>query len=250
MKSYDHLFFDLDHTLWDFPGNSRLALNLMFKAFKLEQHIHSFEAFHSVYEDINIGLWADYRDKKIDKDTLIEKRFSQSLAHFGVSGFNAQEQNACYLDFMAQQTLLYPGTVETLTYLRQRTYQMHIITNGFKEVQRLKMRNSGLEPFFGKVFISEEVQANKPEREIFEYAVKSVNARKTRSLMIGDNWEADILGAMNFGIDQVMFRNHGENPLPEEISNIADQQTPQQPLLQKRNKTFFIHELSELRQIL
>ena len=116
--------------------------------------------------------------------------------------------NTFYLDEMPNQKALYHGVLETLEYLKAKRYQLNIITNGFTEVQNKKLESSGLRPFFNKVFTSEEIKTPKPGREIFEHAIKSVNAKKAKSLMIGDDWDVDILGASKFGIDAVYISNN------------------------------------------
>jgi putative hydrolase of the HAD superfamily len=151
---------------------------------------------------------------------------------------------------MAFQTRLFPGTIETLTSLRLKGYKMYIITNGFSEVQHDKLNNCGLDGFFSKVFISEEIQTTKPHRQIFEHALKSTNARKNKSIMIGDSWETDIVGAQNFGIDQIVFLNHGSNRLPVDIKSIRTTPTNSFLELSPRTKTWFIDELKDLIAIL
>lgn len=250
IRKYDHIFFDLDHTLWDFETNSRKALELTLQKHKILEQIPSFTEFVAVYETINHQLWADYRENKISKFLLTNRRFSMSLEPFDVENYDSMELNDCYLEFMAEQTGLYPGTIELLSLLKTKGYQMHIITNGFQEVQHKKLKSSGLDKFVSKVFISEVVQSPKPERAIFEYALKSCNAKKSKSIMIGDNWDVDIVGALNFGIDQVMFLNNGQNAVPEEINLKIANITTGFYLSQKRNKTFFVNELSELTTIL
>jgi putative hydrolase of the HAD superfamily len=151
---------------------------------------------------------------------------------------------------MALQTKLFNGTLETLTYLKSKGYQMHIITNGFTEVQHAKLRNSGLSPFFGKVFISEEIKNTKPHHEIFEHALKSTNALKKKSIMIGDSWETDIKGALDFGIDQIMFVNHGSNAMPDAIKTMRLSANSPSIQLKAQVKTWFIEEITDLNKIL
>lgn len=249
-RKYDHIFFDLDHTLWDFETNSRKALELTLKEHNIYGQLPSFAEFIVVYETINHQLWEDYRERKISKFLLTSQRFSMSLEPFGITSFDSQKLNNCYLGFMAEQTELYPGTIETLTHLKSKGYQMHIITNGFQEVQLKKLKSCGLDQFISKVFISEVVQSPKPEKAIFEYALKSCNAKKSKSIMVGDNWEVDIIGALNFGIDQVMLLNDGQNLVPEEIDFNKEKIKPGSFIQQNRNKTFFINTLSDLEAII
>ncbi len=250
IRKYDHIFFDLDHTLWDFPQNSRNALEETVQQFGFLPRLPSFAEFLEVYESVNEELWEQYRQKKIGKQKLTAVRFALSLEPFGITDLDSQQLNDFYLERMGEQTSLYPGTIETLEYLKKRGYCMHIITNGFREVQHRKLETSGLNRFIDRVFISEVVQSPKPERAIFEYALKSCNARKTRSIMIGDNWGADIIGALNFGIDQVMVLNGGKDTLPEEIARQIDREKSVFSLLQKRNTTWFVQEIGNLTQLL
>jgi len=206
-KKYTHLFFDLDNTLWDFSKNSKLAMQTTFTHFKLAEKQIDFETFFEVYERHNHALWASYRKKEVVKKELIRRRFEDTFTELEITGIDPNEMNTCYLNEMPNQKALYPGVIETLEYLTAKHYKLNIITNGFKEVQHKKLQSSGLHNFFNKVFTSEEVKTPKPGREIFEHAIKSVNAKKTNSLMIGDDWDVDILGALNFGIDAVYIGN-------------------------------------------
>jgi putative hydrolase of the HAD superfamily len=151
---------------------------------------------------------------------------------------------------MALQTGLFTGTIETLRSLQAKGYQMHIITNGFSEVQHDKIKNCGLIGFFQKVFISEEIKTNKPHREIFEHALKSTNAKKRKSMMIGDSWETDIQGAMEFGLDQIMFTNSGKNLVNESIIPMQLTINSTFSLLKPPLKTYFIEKIPDLLWIL
>jgi len=250
MRTYDHLFFDLDNTLWDFKANSYRAMEITLGQKEILNKLSSFDSYFECYEQINKSLWSDYHSKKISKQTLIVERFSQSLTAFNIIDLDWADLNKRYLENMALQTELFPGTIETLTTLRKRGYQMHIITNGFIEVQYDKIRNCGLAEFFSKIFISEEIQCTKPHKKIFEYALKSTNARKKKSLMIGDSWEADIEGALNFGIDQIMFCNHGQHMTPEVINSTQLATNCAYIKLNTKTRTWIINEISDLISIL
>lgn len=250
MRKYDHLFFDLDNTLWDFTVNSCVAMKQTLEQNEILSKLSSFDEFFQVYEKINQSLWSDYHSRKITKHLLIVERFSRSLLEFGISDLDWADLNRQYLENMALQTGLFPGTPETLQTLKDRGYQMHIITNGFREVQRSKLANCGLAGFFTKVFISEEIQTTKPHRQIFEHALKSTNASKKKSIMIGDSWETDIEGALEFGIDQIMFRNHGLHPLPEPINSMRLATNSSYLELKHHTRTYFIDEISSLVAIL
>jgi len=211
MSKYKHLFFDLDNTLYDFEANSYLALEGAFNQLGITPMLPSFDAYFKVYARINAALWAQYRDQLMPKEVLRGKRHSDSLAHFSiVTKIDPISIDDLYLKIMTTQTELFPGTIEVLAQLQKKGYQLHIITNGFKEVQHDKLVNTGLQPFFTDVYISEDIKSPKPSRQIFEHAIKSSNARKKESLMIGDSWESDIVGAKNFGIDQVFYRLNDE----------------------------------------
>jgi putative hydrolase of the HAD superfamily len=250
MRNYDHLFFDLDNTLWDFTANSRVAMEQTLIQNELLSRISSFEAFFEVYEQINQSLWSDYHSKKITKQKLIVERFSRSMIAFGIQDYDWNGLNSQYLKNMALQTQLFPGTMETLYSLKSKGYQMHIITNGFREVQYSKLTNCGLAGFFTKVFISEEIQTTKPHRQIFEHALKSTNAPKRRSIMIGDSWETDIIGALNFGMDQVMFLNQELNPIPESVKSLRHAAISTFLELKPHTKTYFIDKIIGLDALL
>lgn len=250
MRTYDHLFFDLDNTLWDFSANSRLAMKLTLEQNDLLEKLESFDSFFQVYELINKSLWSDYHSKKITKQILTVERFSKSFQKFNISDLNWQELNRRYLENMALQTGLFPNTLETLRLLKAKGYQMYIITNGFREVQRLKLVNCGLDGFFSKVFISEEIQTTKPHRQIFEHALTSTNALKRKSVMIGDSWETDIEGALKFGMDQIMFLNQGLFHVPDLINQKRIATNSSYLELNSHTKTWFINEIPDLMLIL
>jgi putative hydrolase of the HAD superfamily len=221
MSKYRHLFFDLDNTLYDFDKNAYQAMKMAFEELHLVEKLPSFDSYFQEYLKINDALWAEYREKKISKDFLRGERFKRSLALFGIEPELPPTQiDDLYLQIMATQTELFPNVIEILTALKNRGYLLHIITNGFKEVQHDKLINTGLDQFFTCVYISEEIKSPKPSREIFEYAIKSSNARKKESIMIGDSWESDIIGAKNYGVDQVYF-NLFKTPIDDDINGEA-----------------------------
>lgn len=202
---YKHLLIDLDNTIWDFDTNSKNSLEEVFHLHKLHTSFDGFEHFHNLYVLRNHQLWADYANKQINKKTLNYERFNYPLQQVGI--FNpewAETIGKDYLQRVATQTELMPHARELLEYLKGK-YQMHILSNGFAEIQYTKLKCSDLEQYFDKVFLSEIVGVLKPDKRIFEYAVKSLNARKNEVLMIGDNFEADIVGAHKAGLDQVFY---------------------------------------------
>ena len=204
-KKYTHLFFDLDNTIWDFNANSYDALQVALDRLELLDPIGSYDDFFKIYSDVNEKLWEQYRQGSMTKKVLSVQRFEESFEKHGTPlPKGGASVNETYLSEMPLQTRLVDGARELLDHLHGK-YEMSVITNGFKEVQYDKIKKSGLSKYFRKIFISEEIGAQKPDKLIFEYAVKSMNAKKKKSLMIGDSWDADIVGAMNFGIDQVYF---------------------------------------------
>jgi putative hydrolase of the HAD superfamily len=205
-KQYRHIFFDLDHTLWDFDTNSQVVLREIFEQFDLVKYgVPDFERFHAAYLPINSQYWARYHHKQISREQLRIGRFADTLRKFNVEDIAlATAISTHYIKRSPYQTALFPDAMEVLEYLSAR-YQLHIITNGFEEVQHIKIRNSGLETYFRHVFISEVVGHQKPQVEIFLHAMQVAGATPADSLMIGDNMQTDIAGARAAGMDQVFF---------------------------------------------
>lgn len=239
LRRYTHIFFDLDNTLWDFKTNSYYALLSAFHHFSLQEQISDFPRFFSVYSKHNRNLWEAYRQKKIVKKELIRLRFQKTFEEWPVSGTDPEEMNAFYLKEMPGQKRLVEGAVDLLEYLKSRGYYLFIITNGFREVQLKKLEQTGIKKYFTKVFISEEIKSPKPERRIFEYAVKSANAPKKGSLMVGDEPEVDLAGALNFGIDAVLLNNS---------NGASSQMGPPEKL--HGNRVYFIRKLADLKELL
>jgi len=251
MRKYDFLFFDLDNTLWDFATNAKVAMLQTLKDLKYIDQISSFEDYYLVYEEINDSLWVDYRAKRVTKQVLIVERFSKSLSSFNITNQDWEEINRYYLECMSNQTVLFPGTIDVLDYLKEKGYRMSIITNGFKEVQYAKLQNTGIASYFDHVFVSEEIQVSKPHRQIFEHALKSRNASKKKSIMIGDSWDVDIKGAMDFGIDQIMILNNNENNIPDNINSKFLEASNSHSLNHRNSlKTYIIKTLTKVTEIL
>lgn len=238
-KRYTHIFFDLDNTLWDFKQNSFYAMQSTFQLFNIEKQNIEFEKFFDVYSKHNHSLWSEYRTKKMSKKELIRLRFKKTFDELGIKGIGPEIMNTCYLNEMPKQYYLKEGVLELLQYLKNKRYKLNIITNGFSEVQHKKVESSGLKPFINKIFTSEEVKTPKPGYEIFEHAIKSANAKKISSLMVGDDWEVDVLGATVFGIDAAYFVN-SKNVKLEQLKKS-----------QKLNNIIYkIGELNQLQSIL
>ena len=206
---YRHIFFDLDHTLWDFDANSRQTLEDLYLSFELQiRGVHSFESFFEHYTAHNEKLWDRFRKGFIKMDDLRWKRMWLTLLEFKIGEEKlARDMAARFLDLLPTRKLLFPYTVEILTYLTNKGYKLHLITNGFEQIQHSKLKYSGIDNFFIEVITSEGSSLVKPNKEIFDYAFQKAKALPGESIMIGDNIEADIQGAINAGIDQV-YVNH------------------------------------------
>jgi putative hydrolase of the HAD superfamily len=208
---YKHLFFDLDHTLWDFDANARKTLEQLHLDLNLpEKGIHDFDLFYRNYLVHNEKLWAKYRNGQIRQDELRLKRMWLSLLDFKIADEAlAKQMNELFLQLLPTRTLLFPDTIEVLQYLRDKGYGLHLITNGFDEVQHNKLRYSGLAEFFEVVVTSECSNSLKPQKEIFEYALNKTGAKVEESLMIGDTLDVDVVGALNVGMDAVHVNYNG-----------------------------------------
>ncbi|WP_205508430.1 YjjG family noncanonical pyrimidine nucleotidase [Longitalea arenae] len=206
---YQHIFFDLDHTLWDFETNSRQTLEDLYHSYDLSSKgVHSFELFYKGYFLHNEKLWDRFRKGFIKIDDLRWKRMWLTLLDFKIGDQNlAMDMAKRFLDLLPTRKTLFPHTVEILTYLTGKGYKLHLITNGFEQTQHYKLRNAGIHSFFGEVITSEGSSYIKPNKEIFHYAFEKTKALPETSIMIGDNVEVDIQGAINAGIDQV-YMNH------------------------------------------
>lgn len=218
MPRYRHLFFDLDRTLWDMERNAHETLAELFHRYGLQHKgIESAELFIGNYNRYNDLLWDRYRRKLIDKATLRALRFKQSLAHFGVHDAELAEQfDRDYISEAPKKTNLIPGAIELLESLKD-DYRLHIITNGFPEVQHHKIAHSGLQPYLDIIITSEGCGYSKPDPRIFKYALRKAKASPAESLMIGDDLQVDIVGAREAGWDQVFF-NPAKGEHEEEVT--------------------------------
>ncbi len=207
--TYKDLFFDLDHTLWDFETNSKETIQELYTTHRLaDLGIVDFDGFYSTYSAHNHRLWDRYTKGFIKQEELRWKRVYLSLLDFKVANEPlAKEMSQAYLEILPNKKHLFPYTIEILEYLKQKDYKMHLITNGFESVQFKKIKNSGLQDYFIEVITSEASNSLKPQKEIFEYALKNTNASIDESIMIGYNESADIQGGINIGMDTI-FVNH------------------------------------------
>ena len=210
-KQYKHVFFDLDRTLWDFDAAAEVAFERIYDKYGLKSlGIPSAHEFHEVYHPLNEQLWVLYRSDQITKDELNRIRFLKPLEHYGIHDVDlADHLSEDYVYWSPRIVRLVPGTMDLLDYLKPK-YHLHLITNGFQEVQHTKLSGSGLEPYFETLTVSEEVGVKKPNPEIFRYALKKAGANAEESLVIGDEMAVDIDGARAAGIDQILFNPSGE----------------------------------------
>lgn len=217
MKHINHIFFDLDHTLWDFETNSDIAFQTIFN--KNNVHVN-IEKFLNYYRGINQKYWKLYREEKVTKEYL---RYGRLKDTFDTINFKVEDEvinNLAidYIDVLPNSNLLFEGAHEILAHL-QPLYELHIITNGFNEVQYKKMQQSDLTKYFKTIITSEDAGVKKPNPIIFKYALEQANAIPSKSIMIGDNWEADIMGAKNAGLD-VIYCNFNKESVSESIKSV------------------------------
>lgn len=211
MKQYKHLFFDLDHTLWDFDSNAQVALAELYREFNLGEKLDAaFEEFYPKYLHHNHILWDRYNNGLITAEELKWKRMWRTMLEFKVADEPlARQLSDRFLQLLPVQKKLFPHTLEILDYLRNKKYELHLITNGFENTQWTKLRHSGLDKYFTHVITSEGSNSLKPKKEIFDFAITRAGTVCKDCIMIGDNLDADIQGAINAGMDSI-FVNHIE----------------------------------------
>lgn len=204
-----HVFFDLDHTLWDFDRNSALTFE---KIFILNGISINLDEFLEVYVPLNLAYWKMYREERIDKESLRFRRLDDAFKqlNFEVTTRMIYRLSEDYIKYLTTFNHLFEGTFELLDYLSPK-YSLHIITNGFKEVQQGKLNQAKIDHYFDTVTNSEMVGVKKPNPRIFNHALERARAIPDHSIMIGDNYEADIQGALNMGFDAICFNYHNEN---------------------------------------
>ena len=229
--AYNHLFFDLDHTLWDFEANAKETLYELHGLHALqEKGIDDFDLFFTRYSFHNERLWDRYTKGFIKQEELRWKRVWLTLLDFKIADESlAKKMSVQFLEQLPNRRNLFPYTTEILDYLTKKNYVLHLITNGFDNIQHSKLKYSNLTGYFNEVITSEKAGSLKPNKEIFEFALQATGADVKNSIMIGDNIEADIKGAMNAGLDTI-FVNH------------LQVETDVKP-------TYIIHHLKELEEI-
>ena len=207
MNKYRHIFFDLDNTLWDFDKSSILAFDKIYDIFNLINYgIPSADHFHHTYFDHNNRLWELYRQGEIDKEFLKIERFRLPLKDYGIIDEKlAIDLGESYTDYAARIVSLVPNTMKVLNYLKEKKYNIHLITNGFLEVQSIKMQASGLDKMIDKSFVSELVGFKKPDHRIFYHAMENVGATVKECIMIGDDLSVDIIPAKEIGMAHIYF---------------------------------------------
>lgn len=208
-QKYQHLFFDLDHTLWDFDANAKESLEELYILFKLDSKcIYPFELFYATYLKHNAVLWDRFEKGYITSEELKWKRMWRSLLDFHIGDeVLAKEMSSKFLEILPTKKKVFDYTFEILDYLTDKGYSIHLITNGFEKTQWSKLNNSKLAKYFTHVITSEISNSMKPQKEIFEYALRKTNGLLEECIMIGDNPNADIKGAINAGMDTI-FVNH------------------------------------------
>ncbi|GAC1437865.1 MAG: YjjG family noncanonical pyrimidine nucleotidase [Sediminibacterium sp.] len=206
---YRHLFFDLDHTLWDFETNAKETLYDLYLANALtDRGVGDFEWFFTRYSYHNERLWDRYTKGFIKQEELRWKRMWLALLDFKIADEPLARSLAVqFLEGLPGKTNLFPYVFEVLDYLKAKAYRLHLVTNGFEKVQHSKLRNCGLHVYFEAVITSEASNSLKPQKEIFDYALQQTGATIAESIMIGDNLDADIQGGINAGMDTI-FVNH------------------------------------------
>jgi YjjG family noncanonical pyrimidine nucleotidase len=206
MKVYKCIFFDLDHTLWDYETNSCDTLRELYQSYNLFDHgVHNFDSFHRQFKRVNVQLWDLYDRGMINNEIIRKERFKQILEYFSINHEKlTQDLSLDYLNRCPTKGNLLPHAIETLQYLSQH-YSLSVITNGFEEIQNIKLSAGKLHHFFAHIVTSQKAGHKKPCREIFDYAMKANGVSCREVIMIGDNLITDIGGAHNASIDTVFF---------------------------------------------
>jgi putative hydrolase of the HAD superfamily len=219
-RLYDDLFIDFDDTLCDTHGNAVVALREVFDSFGLCQWFSNPEDFYAAYWTANIDLWRQYGKGEITRDFLIVERFRRPLSQgqgLEVTARLCLDMNDRFLDRCAEQPGVVEGAHELVDYLRSRGYRLHLTSNGFHEVQYRKIHSCGFDGCFDTVILSEDARVNKPAKGYFDYAFRVSQAKPERTLMIGDGWDSDMRGALDYGLDTIYFNRFPQYPAPEAV---------------------------------
>lgn len=228
---YKNLFFDLDDTLWAFSQNARDTFEEVYNDYNFQRYFDSFDHFYSLYQKRNAELWVEYGNGDITKEELNRQRFFFPLQAVGITDEAlAKQYSDDFFAIIPTKSGLMPHAKEVLEYLAPK-YNLYILSNGFRELQSHKMRSAGIDSYFKKVILSEDLGVMKPWPEIFNFAFSATQSHLRESVMIGDSWEADIKGASGVGMDQVFYNFTHRAKLPF-------------------RPTYLIHDLKELMEIL
>lgn len=217
-----HIFFDLDNTLWDHRRNAELTLQDIFQREQIkEKYNFGFKEFHQEYFTINENLWAQIRDGEIDKEYIRKYRFYNTFLFFGIDDFDlAQRFELNFLDEIVSYNHLVEGAFELLEYLSEKKYRLHVLSNGFKEVTYRKCELSGVKNYFETITSADEINIRKPNPQIFEYALNKSCAKKEESIIIGDDWIADVEGGLAFGMNAIFFDVFDDNYTAENVITV------------------------------
>ena len=233
-RRYTDLFVDFDDTLCDTHGNAVVALRMLFDEQHLGQYFADPQLFYDTYWEANIDLWRRYGRGEIARDFLIVERFRRPLSRgkgLVPTVPMCLEMSDRFLDLCAEQTGVVEGAHELVGYLRRRGYRLHLCSNGFHEVQYRKIHACGFDDCFTSIILSEDAGANKPSAAYFDYAFRISQATPATTIMIGDGWDSDMLGALDYGIDTIFFNRFPDYPAPRPV-------------------TYEVHRLAQIMQIL
>lgn len=213
---YKNLFFDLDDTPWAFSANARDTFEEMYHKYGYNRFFSSFDHFYQLYQKRNIELWEEYGQGRVTKEELNRQRFLYPLEQVGKGDASlAQRFSDDFFAVIPTKKKLIPHAREVLDYLSGR-YNLYILSNGFQELQCHKMRSSGIDGYFRRVVLSDDIGVLKPHAPIFHFALSATQSQLEDSLMIGDNWENDVAGARAVGMHQVFFDVERRANLPFE----------------------------------
>jgi putative hydrolase of the HAD superfamily len=214
MTRYKNIFFDLDDTLWAFSENSRNTFEEVYQKHDFNMYFDSFEHYYTLYQTRNLELWEEYAEGKVTKKELNEQRFYYPLQAVGVNDRELSERfSTDFFAIVPTKEKLMPYAKEILKYLKPK-YNLYIISNGFRELQSLKMKASGIDHYFKKIILSEDIGVMKPFPEIFHFALSATQSELRESVMVGDNWRADITGAKGVGMDQIYYNIENRMDFP------------------------------------